>query len=428
MFFFTLICLCLFALYGVLIDYYRRAWKAISYSSLPDGPAQTSREAAGAAAPRTKISVLVPARNEETNIRTCLQSLSQQSYPKNRYEVIVIDDHSTDRTASIVKEFEAGGMSLRCLSLSEAEAAAGAEREAPVKSEPKSPAKDAAERAVPEKLTGPAKAYKKFAIETGIRAATGELILTTDADCQCPAGWLQTMAGFYEETGAKFIAAPVRIAEPGNPGSNSSFLVLFQTLDFITLQGITGAAVYKQFHSMCNGANLAYERKVFFEVDGFKDIDDIPSGDDMLLMHKIYSKYPQKVFFLKNPQAIVSTRPQTSWGGFVNQRVRWASKAARYEDKRIFWVLLLVYLLNLLFIGLLLASWWNSWYLWLLLILLTIKTSVEFPFVRSVAAFFGQRQLMVYFPALQPAHIIYTVVIGWLGQFGSYRWKERTIK
>jgi len=384
MFFFALICLVLFAFYGVLIDYYRRAWKAIPYSSAQGRGVQTQF--------RTKISVLVPARNEEKNIGVCLESLSRQSYSKDLYEVIVIDDHSTDGTAAIVEGF--AGISVRCLRLA-----------------------DIAE----ENGAGPVKAYKKFAIETGIRAATGELIITTDADCWFHPDWLRTMAGFYEETGAKFIAAPVRI------DSTHSFLSIFQTLDFITLQGITGAAVYKRFHSMCNGANLAYEKRAFYEVEGFKDIDAIPSGDDMLLMHKIYKKYPGQVFFLKNRHAIVSTRPETSWESFVNQRIRWASKADKYDDKRIFWVLLLVYILNILFLGLLLASWWNSWYLWLLLILIVIKTAVEFPFVRSVAGFFGQQRLMVYFPALQPFHILYTVVIGWLGKFGSYRWKERKI-
>src|SRR5580658_2654719 len=101
---------------------------------------------------------------------------------------------------------------------------------------------------------------------------------------------------------------------------------------------------------MCNCANLAYEKRAFFEVDGFRGIDAIPSGDDMLLMHKIYNKYPDAVYFLKSPQAIVSTQPETSWNGFVHQRVRWASKADRYDDKRIFWVLLLVYIVNLMFV------------------------------------------------------------------------------
>ena len=178
---------------------------------------------------------------------------------------------------------------------------------------------------------------------------------------------------------------------------------------------------------MCNGANLAYARSAFDEVEGYKGVDSIPSGDDMFLMHKIYLRYPNKVFFLKSRQAIVSTLPETRWKGFLNQRTRWASKADRYDDRRIFRVLLLVYLINLFFFGLLVASFWNTWWFWLLVCLLALKTVVEYPFVRSIATFFGQQELMVYFPLLQPLHIIYTIVVGWLGKFGSYYWKDRKI-
>ena len=380
---FTLISLLLFALYGVLIAWYRKAW-----TEIPD-----YASGAGRPRPHTTISVLVPARNEEKNIEACLRSLFDQAYPKELYEVIVIDDHSTDGTWDLLNNLYFPEMSTMKLRLADT-------------------------------VAGTVKAHKKFAIETGIGAATGELIVTTDADCEFHPDWLATIASFYAATGAKFIAAPVRI---GAAEGTHSFLSIFQTLDFITLQGITGAAVHRRFHSMCNGANLAYEKKAFHEVDGFRDIDDIPSGDDMLLMHKIYERYPGQVYFLKSRQAIVSTRPETSWDGFINQRVRWASKADRYDDKRIFRVLLLVYGINLLFIILLVGACWNNWYLWVLLALLVAKTMVEYPFVRTVSRFFGQERLMVYFPLLQPFHIFYTVVIGWLGKFGSYQWKERKI-
>lgn len=400
MYFFTIIFLLILAFYGGLIAYYHRAWKAIgrdatrSAGMIATEGKDTPVSGTGRL-PGTKISVLVPARNEETNIGACLESLSRQKYPGDLYEVIVIDDHSVDNTASIVKGYSAqrrGGFSVVYIDLTAHTADAGL-----------------------------VKAHKKFAIETGIGFAKGDLIVTTDADCRSNTGWLQAIASFYEETGAKFIAAPVKIE------GDRAFLSIFQTLDFITLQGITGAAVYKKIHSMCNGANLAYEKKAFYEVGGFRGIDAIPSGDDMLLMHKIYEKYPGLVFFLKHQQAIVSTNAETGWKGFVNQRVRWASKADQYDDQRIFRVLLLVYIMNLLFLGLVFASFWNSWFLWLLLIGLFIKTVVEYPFVRSVAGFFGQGDLMVYFPWLQPFHILYTVVIGWLGKFGSYRWKDRKI-
>jgi glycosyltransferase involved in cell wall biosynthesis len=374
----TLFSCLLFAVYGALIAWYHRAWRTLPVFR-PD-----------AADSRTRISVLIPARNEESTIGVCLQSLAAQRYPRDLFEVIVIDDHSVDRTAAVVKGFSA--LPVRCLSL--------------------------ADLASAETITS----HKKFAIETGIGAATGELIVTTDADCVFDAGWLSTLADFYEQRDAKFIAAPVRIGGGGN-----SLLAIFQRLDFITLQGITGAAVSKRVHSMCNGANLAYPREVFYSVGGFGGIDQIPSGDDMLLMHKIFLQYPERVFFLKHRQAIVSTNPETGWKGFFNQRIRWASKADRYDDKRIFWVLLLVYLVNALFLALAISAFWNSWWGLLLLILLVAKTMVEVPFVSDVAAFFGQRRLMVYFPFLQPLHITYTLIAGWLGKFGSYRWKDRKI-
>jgi cellulose synthase/poly-beta-1,6-N-acetylglucosamine synthase-like glycosyltransferase len=378
-FLFTLIVCCLLIIYGLLIDYYRRAWTAIP-----------EFDASGKAA-NARISVLIPVRNEAANIAHCIESLSCQSYPKSLYQVIVVDDHSTDATCEIVAGLHPADINLIYARLDDL------------------PAEQAA--------------YKKFAIRTGIGISSGELIVTTDADCRFHRDWLKTLAVFYQEKGAKFIAAPVRISSPTRP----TFLSVFQTLDFITLQGITGASVYKRFHSMCNGANLAYEKKAFIEVDGFNGIDSIPSGDDMLLMHKIFKAYPDRVFFLKSVEAIVSTQPETTWRGFVHQRVRWASKADRYNDRRIFRVLLLVYIVNLMFIILAVAGCWNSWWLLLLVIGLLAKTMVEFPFVLFVAAFFDQEGLIRWFPLLQPVHILYTVVIGWMGKFGSYRWKDRKI-
>jgi glycosyltransferase involved in cell wall biosynthesis len=377
----TVIICCLLACYGALIGFYHRAWQGIP-----------AFDASGKTA-RTRITVVIPARNEEANIRGCLESLALQSYPMDLFQVIVIDDHSTDATREIVSGYHPAEMFLLYASLAE--------------------------------HGGPGQAYKKFAIEVGVSMAFGELIVTTDADCRFSAGWLQTLAAFYEDKGAAFIAAPVRMGLPNTP---YPLFAAFQILDFITLQGITGAAVAKKFHSMCNGANLAYDKNIFAAVGGFRDIDDIPSGDDMLLMHKIYRKYPDRLFFLKSRAAIVSTQPETSWKGFVNQRVRWASKAGRYDDRRIYRVLLLVYVLNVALLILPVAACFDRWWLWVLLFGLLTKTVMEYPFVNAVAEFFGQRGLTKWFAVLQPFHIVYTVVIGWMGQFGSYRWKDRTIK
>lgn len=366
--------------YAILINFYHRAWNQLPVYKAPDNK------------PSTFISVVVAARNEEDNIPVLLESLNSQRYPSSLFEVIVVNDHSTDNTWSILQQAAYPEISLKPLNL----AAYLAE-------------------------TAGTRSFKKKAIETGIREARGTLIVTTDADCRLGDGWLHSIASFYEATQAKFIAAPVRIE------ARRSLLGIFQSLDFITLQGITGASVYKRFHSMCNGANLAYEKQAFEEVNGFEGIDKIPSGDDMLLMHKIYQKHPNKVFYLKAKEAIASTAPAASWKAFFHQRIRWASKADSYDDKRIFWTLLLVYLLNVCFLIAAAAAFWKNIWLFFCLLLLVAKVLIEFPFVNSAAIFFGQSSLMKYFTFLQPLHILYTIIAGWLGKFGKYEWKGRVI-
>ncbi len=179
---------------------------------------------------------------------------------------------------------------------------------------------------------------------------------------------------------------------------------------------------------MCNGANLAYEKKAFEEVGGFLNIDHIASGDDMLLMHKVTDKYPGRVHYIKSENAIVVTQTANTWKDFFNQRIRWASKANKYDDRRIFWVLLLVYLFNFSFPCFFIAGFAHHGFWIYLLYLWIAKTAVEFPFVYAVACFFKQQSLMKYFFLFQPLHVCYTIIAGWLGQLGTYEWKGRKVK
>jgi hypothetical protein len=238
--------------------------------------------------------------------------------------------------------------------------------------------------------------------------------------------WLQTIATFYEQNDPAFIVMPVKYAY------NNNFLEIFQALDFMTLQGITGAAVSGKSQSMCNGANLAYTKKAFEAAGGFEGINNIASGDDMLLMHKIFKQNPAGTMYLKSSDVIVQTKAMYSWKDFFNQRIRWASKADKYDDKRIFWVLLIVYSFNvmLLVLPVVIAaiknyqlSIFNCW-----LYILLLKTVIELFFLFPVARFFNNVKLLWWFPVAQPVHIVYTVIAGWLGKFGKYEWKERKVK
>ncbi len=373
-------------LYCCLLIFYRISWNNI----------KLDQETSGSKKHTTSVSVIIPARNEATHIGRCIQSILHQNYDNTLFEAIVIDDHSTDDTAAIAKGFLQKNIQLICLG------------------------------EIDENHT--INSYKKKAIEIGIEKASGDLIVCTDADCIAPTEWLSSLAGFYEATQAEFISAPVKFFKVKGEALFNRLLYIFQALDFTSLQEISGAATASGFHYMCNGANLAFTKKGFYKVGGYKNIDDIASGDDMLLMEKFVEAYPGKVKFIKSTGAIVETAPAASFKAFIQQRIRWASKAGRYKSPTTKIVLVIVYLLNVLLLFTAMACFFNATYLIYLACALLLKTVVEVWFLLPVTRFFGNRKLLAWFIAAVPFHIVYTVAAGAFGLFGKYEWKGRTVK
>ena len=330
------------------------------------------------------VTVIIPARNESANIKACLSALMAQTYPRSLMEIIVVDDLSEDDTAEIVKNF-------------------------PVKLIRNNPK--------PGTI-----AFKKQAIATGISQASGALILTTDADCIVANTWVSTMVNTLQSQRAYMVTGPVKMM-PGN-----QCLSMFQSLDIAILQGITAASVGSGIHDMSSGANLAYIKSFYHEVGGFSGIDDIASGDDMLLMQKFSAQYPGSIGYAFSTDAMVNTKTEPTWKLFLQQRIRWASKATKYKDPVLFRILLLVYAVNLWVVALLVMGLWNRRAFVFGLILMIIKLMIEWRFVQNVLQFFSLLPLMRWFPIAQPLHILYTVVSGFFGQAGGYRWKGRNVK
>jgi cellulose synthase/poly-beta-1,6-N-acetylglucosamine synthase-like glycosyltransferase len=376
---FLIIILLLGVGYGLLLLWYALGWKKLP-AFIPSA----------AVSGRTHVTVIIPARDEEANLPPLLAALQSQTYPAALLEVIVIDDFSTDNTAQVVRSFPAPN--IRLLRLSD-------------------------HLDITQRLNS----YKKKAIEMAIGQATGQLIVTTDADCVMGPRWIEVLVQFYETRRSRFIAAPVSFYQ------EHSFFKILQSLDFMNMQGITGAVAQLRIGTMCNGANLAYEKETFLEVGGFKGIDNIASGDDMLLMYKVYSKYPDSIGYLKNEDAIVRTLPVDTFNGFMHQRIRWSSKADKYDDKRLTWMLAVVYLWNAALLIMGIAALFNAalWY-WLGISLL-LKIIVELCFMIPVARFFHKTHLLGWVIPGQLFHIPYIVVAGWLGKFGSYQWKGRRV-
>jgi cellulose synthase/poly-beta-1,6-N-acetylglucosamine synthase-like glycosyltransferase len=336
--------------------------------------------------PTTSVSILVAARNEGNCIGHCIESLLEQNYPTELIEIIIIDDQSDDDTAKIISSYANKG--VRLISIEDKAIVHG----------------------------------KKAAITKGISYAKGKLIVTTDADCTMNKNWLATISSFYEATGAVFIAGPVKFEK------EKSLLGIFQSLDFLSLQGITAAGVGAGLYTMCNGANLAYEKEAFIQVNGFKGVDHIASGDDMLLMEKIKAAYPGKVHYCFSQDAIVETASAKSIQEFITQRIRWASKAPYYKSNLLKYTLLLVYLVNLILLCLLIMGLFSWKYLMAWLILTLIKTLIEFPFMYRVADFFTKKNVLIWFLPIQPVHNTYTVIAGFFGLFSTYTWKGRRLK
>ena len=331
------------------------------------------------------VTIVVAARNESAYIQQCIESVLAQEYYAERLELIVVDDQSTDDTAQLVLRYKDRGVKLISIKAEE-------------------------------------QSGKKAAIARGIEVASHDLIITTDADCIHPTRWINTMVAFREKSNAVFVAGPVKF------NGEQNFFERFQSLDFLSLQGITAVAVSKKLINMCNGANLMYTKQAFKKVNGFAGIDRIPSGDDMLLMEKISNTFPRGVAYCYSAEAIVTTSPEKSLSSFIQQRIRWASKSSAYKGFAIKAVLLLVYLINLIIVGFFIKGLADIGWMKNFALLILIKYLVELPFMINVCRFFNKASLIKWFIISQPIHAVYTVVAGWFGLIGNYEWKGRNTR
>ncbi|HXH19709.1 MAG TPA: glycosyltransferase [Chitinophagales bacterium] len=327
--------------------------------------------------PQTKVSVVIAARNEETTIGSCIQSILHQDYPPELYEVIVVDDHS------LVPVPARKGRNVRALPL-------------------------------PATAKG-----KKQAIAYGIQHAAGDLIITTDADCVVQNTWLSTVVAYYEKYRPKMIAAPVAFTD------EQSWLEKWQSLDLCAMMAVTAGAIANGFPNMCNGANLAYEKKVFEEAGGFHGIDRQPGGDDVFLMLRIAKKYPGGVRFLKSQDAIVFTRPEKTLSGLFQQRLRWLSKGTAYPDWRVSAVLVFSWLFNVSILANLFMGIFRSEFLAMGIISLVFKTLSEFPLLAGGCDFFRKKKMLWGILPAQAMHILYVAVAGGASRFVKYNWKGR---
>ncbi len=343
-----------------------------------------------------KFSIIVSYRNETENLPVLLDSLLKLKYPLTHFEVLLINDLSTDNSEEICTNFKKNHPEIRVKLLEN-------------RQETKSP--------------------KKEAITKGVKNANFDYIVTTDADCRLPELWLQAFNEKILKSQTILVAGPVMLSSKfEDPQKRSSkYLYAFQELDILSLQisGAGGFGLDKAF--MANGANLCYERSAFLKVDGFRGNENISSGDDVFL-HQKFSEKKYKSEFLKCKDVIVQTRPQRDLKSLISQRIRWAAKAPAYKSNFAKFTGLVVLLMNFsLILGTFLVFLDLIPYQPLLLAFL-FKFNIDFLLLYRSSIFFERREILRNYFWSSLVYPFFTSAVAILSLFIKFEWKGRTFK
>jgi cellulose synthase/poly-beta-1,6-N-acetylglucosamine synthase-like glycosyltransferase len=332
-----------------------------------------------------KVTVIIAFRNEEQNLPVLFDALNKQSYSHSCTEIIFVDDHSEDHSASLVQKFALSRKNIRMVSIETSEA-------------------------------GKKKALALAAIE-----AKGKLLIFTDADTLPHNNWIKAIVSCYLEKKPVLIAAPVLVKSTGG------FFSRFQSLEFYSLMASTAGAFGLNDPIMVNGANLAVEREVYL-----KSIDNLQyhtsSGDDVFLLLDLKKKYPERLFFLKSREAAVSIEAHESFLAFITQRLRWTSKSRYYKDKAMIFTALLVLLINVWLLTCFIMAFFNVSYIFIGGGVLLVKSFIDFIILRKILRYFGEESLLRIFVLSQFLYFLYISFTGIAGNFMPNKWKGRAIK
>lgn len=331
--------------------------------------------------PQTSFTIIVPFRNEAENLPHLLKSFSKLNYPVDLFEVILVDDDSAEKFQIPNYKFQ-----IRIIDIIRV-----------------------------------SKSPKKDAISTAMKHVKTDWVITTDADCTVPENWLWTFDNYIQENEVSMLAGAVTY------DCDNSFLHHFQQLDLTSLQGATIGSFGIKKAFMCNGANFAYTKSLFENMNGFEGNNAIASGDDVFLLQKVANSCQNQVHYLKGEDAIVQTKPTQDWKLLFYQRVRWAAKTSSYQS--IFGKVLglIVFFANLSFVIGTVFAIFGIWSWQLLLLYAVSKFIIDFGLLYFTNQFLTGRRIKslilssLFYPFFSSAVALYSL-------FGSYKWKGRNFR
>lgn len=331
------------------------------------------------------VTIIVPYRHESENLPALIDSLRNQSYPAEKTEIIFVNDNSTDNSESLIYTL-GKGLHIKILHLDSGNPS------------------------------------KKEAITLGVSAASGEIILGTDADCVLHKDWIASHVQAYGRNTA-LVTGPVTYTRGAK---------MFNTIQELELTGLSlcGAGLIGVNHPViCSGANISYRKDIFHEIGGFASENNLTSGDDELLMHKMFYNSGYKIGFVMTPEMLVKTRPNDSLNSFLQQRRRWASKGPYYRLQTIIMLLPLLIFLAVLILSVPIAL--------IRFDLNTLSGVAGIYLLKSICDYVVLKEGEgIYLPDIQmkdilaaevlhPLYVVYSV---FMGVFFGFSWKDREHK
>lgn len=330
------------------------------------------------------LSIVVAMRNEAANIEKLLRALAKQSYPANKIQVVLVDDHSTDGSAEMAQKM-AHLLGLQNFTQ------------------------------IVNDGTG-----KKQALSSALKHISGEWVLFTDADCEPHQQWAETMMSAAGEDSALMLLGPVRLSPV------KGILSTFQTLEMNSLMAATAGSAGIGLPSMANGANMALHRSLLGVESDSALKPGFASGDDMFRLETILKRYGSKaVRMVMQEESMVSTAPAIGWKAFFAQRLRWVSKSGGYRRAETIVPALVVFAFNALLTVVLLLSVFFPVLVLAYLAFIVLKTLTDLPLVWPANRMAGQSCLLPWFPLFQliyPPYVFFTALAGLLI---PVRWKGR---
>lgn len=331
------------------------------------------------------ISVIVAARNEEKNIAELCKNLQNQSYPSDCEEFILISDHSTDKTESILNDF--ANTDERFVILT-----------------------------APDEYVG-----KKLALHYALQHAHGDFILFTDADCSMGTKWIETYISYAQSHHGDFYFGNVI------PTINqNSFLQKCFQLDFVGILAVQSGLAKIGHAFSCNGANMCITKD--FYQKHYNTNTTYASGDDVFLLHEAKKANRNQVHFIQDDDCAIQTNVPQTLKEFIIQRIRWSSKSAGYKDFDAIIVACIVYALcvtmTITFVWACLGNMKACIAFCFLFITKTIGDITIFGI--TAKTYKTKKSLWLVIP-FQCIYFIYITVVPILGMFRTTKWKERKL-